>query len=311
MLLATLFRYRFALLLLLAGLCHAALAQTPKQRQTNFSVKQSDFQVFMKQMLAEAKGRVGVAAVVVETGETIAFAGNERFPMQSVYKLPIAMAALAAIDAGTIRRQKPVVVEKTEYVGPKQHSPLRDQHPNGATVSVDDLLRYAVSESDGSASDVLLRLVGGASSVQNYLTAIGVSGVIVRNTERELGSADSAQYANWAMPVGMVKLLQQLQLGRGLSEASRTYLLKLMTDTPTGPNRLKGQLPPGTLVAHKTGTSMTVGGKTAATNDVGLITLPTGKHLAVAVFVSDAQADEATRERVIAQIAKQLWHRWQ
>ncbi|MEZ0608121.1 class A beta-lactamase [Fibrella sp. WM1] len=297
--------------LLLASLCQAAFAQTPKQRPTNFTVNASDFQVFMKQMAAEARGRIGVAAAIVETGEAVAFAGNERFPMQSVYKFPIAMATLAAIDAGTIRRQKPVVVEKAEYVGPKQHSPLRDKYPEGATVSVDDLLRYAVSESDGSASDVLLRLVGGASAVQTYLNTIGVKGVIVKNTERELGTADSVQYANWATPVEVVSLLRQLQLGRGLSAASRTYLLNLMTDTPTGLNRLKGQLPPGTLVAHKTGTSLTVDGKTAATNDVGLITLPSGKHLAVAVFVSDARTDQATRERVIAQIAKKLWSRWQ
>ncbi|CCH03232.1 beta-lactamase [Fibrella aestuarina BUZ 2] len=303
--------HRIASIVGLVCLCHAVLAQPPKRRETNFVVKQSDMQAFMKKMGAEAKGRVGVAAAIVETGESIAYAGTERFPMQSVYKLPIAMATLAAIDAGTIRRQKPITVGTGDYVGPKQHSPLRDQHPSGATVSIDELLRYAVSESDGSASDVLLRLVGGASSVQSYLRTIGVTGVMVRNTERELGSADSVQYANWATPVEMVSLLRQLQLGRGLSDASRTYLLKLMTDTATGPNRLKGQLPPGTLVAHKTGTSMTVDGKTAATNDVGLITLPSGKHLAIAVFVSDARADQATRERVIAQITKQLWNRWQ
>lgn len=302
---------RIASFFVLLSLCHAALAQPSKQRQTNFAIGQSDFQAFMKRMEAEAKGRIGVAAAVVETGEAVVFAGSDHFPMQSVYKFPIAMATLAAIDAGTLRRQKPVTVGKGDYVGPKQHSPLRDQHPDGATVSVDELLRYAVSDSDGSASDVLLRLVGGASSVQTYLRTIGVTGVMVRNTERELGSADSVQYANWATPIEMVSLLRQLQLGRGLSEASRTYLLKLMTDTSTGLNRLKGQLPSGTLVAHKTGTSMTVNGKTAATNDVGLITLPSGKHLAIAVFVSDAQADGPTRERVIAQIAKQLWSRWQ
>jgi beta-lactamase class A len=83
-----------------------------------------------------------------------------------------------------------------------------------------------------------------------------------------------------------------------------------MIESPTGQKRLKGLLPKGTVVAHKTGTSGTRDGVTAATNDVGIITLPNGRHLAVAIFVSDSPADEATRERVIAEIAKALWDEW-
>ena len=76
---------------------------------------------------------------------------------------------------------------------------------------------------------------------------------------------------------------------------------------PTGPRRIKGLLSPTTTVAHKTGTSGTVNGLTRATNDVGLITLPDGKHLAVAVFVADSKANQAIRERVIAKIARAAW----
>uniref|UniRef100_A0ACD5H150 Serine hydrolase n=2 Tax=Desertifilaceae TaxID=1969992 RepID=A0ACD5H150_9CYAN len=83
-----------------------------------------------------------------------------------------------------------------------------------------------------------------------------------------------------------------------------------MTETPTGLKRIKGLLPEGTVVAHKTGTSGTVEGVTAATNDVGLVTLANGRHLAIAVFVSDSTADQATREAAIAQIARAAWDRW-
>ena len=72
----------------------------------------------------------------------------------------------------------------------------------------------------------------------------------------------------------------------------------------TGVQRIKGALPPGTPVAHKTGTSGTQGGKTDATNDVGLITLPNGHRIAVAVFVHASPADIATRERTIARLAR-------
>lgn len=83
-----------------------------------------------------------------------------------------------------------------------------------------------------------------------------------------------------------------------------------MTETPTGLNRIKGLLPAGTVVAHTTGTSRTVDGVTAATNDVGLVTLPNGQHLAIAVFVSDSMADDATREEVIAKVARATWDEW-
>src|SRR5207253_8196592 len=96
----------------------------------------------------------------------------------------------------------------------------------------------------------------------------------------------------------------------GRSETSQSRVLKSMTEATPGPNRLKGLLPAGTIVAHKTGTSGTENGVTAATNDIGIITLPNGRHFAIAVFVSDSPVDEATREGVIAKIAKAVWDKW-
>jgi beta-lactamase class A len=102
-------------------------------------------------------------------------------------------------------------------------------------------------------------------------------------------------------------LLRALHERRGVSEQSQQLLFKFMIDTPTGPRRLKGLLPKTAVVAHKTGTSGSSKGVTAATNDIGLITLPDGRHLAIAVFVSDSPVDLVTRERVIAEIAKAVW----
>jgi len=83
-----------------------------------------------------------------------------------------------------------------------------------------------------------------------------------------------------------------------------------MEDAVTGPNRIKGSLPKNTVVAHKTGTSGSRGGITAATNDIGIVYLSNGKHLAIAVFVADSPANDKTREAVIARIAKSAWDRW-
>lgn len=108
-------------------------------------------------------------------------------------------------------------------------------------------------------------------------------------------------------PEAALQLLRSLHKRRGLSEQSQQLLLRFMTETPRGPKRLKGLLPTATVVAHKPGTSGTSNGISAATNDIGLVTLPNGQHLAIAVFVSDSRADLETRERVIAQVAKAIY----
>ncbi|WP_338876567.1 class A beta-lactamase, subclass A2 [Spirosoma sp. SC4-14] len=263
------------------------------------------------QIASDAQGKVGVAAMLVETGESVSLKGNEQFPMQSVYKMPIAMAVLHLVDQKKLALNQRVPFTKADYISERQHSPIRDKFPNGSSLSLSELLRYAVSESDGSASDILMNLAGGSTPIMAYLKSLGIRNIIVKNTEREIGSDNAVQYRNWAKPNEAVALLRLLQQGKGLSPASRTFLLRIMTETETGLNRLKGQLPKGTVVAHKTGTSWTIDGVTAATNDIGLITLPNGKHIAIAVFVSDARTDTKTREAVIARIARAAWDYWE
>jgi beta-lactamase class A len=261
----------------------------------------------IEQIALSARGRVGAAVMLVETGESATLSADQQFPMQSVYKLPIGMAVLHQVDAGMLTLEHKVRVDKSDFVGMRLHSPIRDKHPRGVELSVGELLRFMVSESDGTASDILLRLTGGPEFVNKYLRELGVNGVVVVDTEKMLGENPSLQYRNWASPESAIALLRALQEGRGLSGDSRALLLKLMTETRTGPRRIKGLLPAGTVVAHKTGTSGTVNGLTAATNDVGLVTLPDGRHLAVAVFVSDSPAEERLREDVIAQVARAGW----
>lgn len=269
-----------------------------------------ELQKQIERTAATAKGRVGVAATVLETGESVSLLPSERFPMQSVYKLPIGMAVLREVDAGKLKLDQKVRVEKSEFVRQGMHSPLRDRNPNGADASVEELLRLSVSESDGTASDVLFRLAGGAEAIGKFLSEIGVSEMIVADPEKVIGRDWETQYRNWASPNGAITLLRALHERRGLSASSQALMLKLLTEATTGPRRLKGLLPKDAVVAHKTGTSGTKNGVTAATNDIGIITLPNNRHLAIAVFVSDAAADEATRERVIAEIAKAVWDKW-
>lgn len=268
----------------------------------------SDLQRQISEVAALAKGRVGVSAIVLETGDTGVFLNaKEHFPMQSVYKLPISMAVMKRVDDKRLSLNQNVIIAKDNYIGRAAHSPIRDRFPNGTEMTVSELLRFALSESDGTASDILMILAGGPGAVQAYLSELGITDLKVIDTEKAFAEDHSLQFRNWATPEAAVALLRALHEKRGISESSQALLLKYMIESRPGAKRLKGLLPEGTIVAHKTGTSGTEKGITAATNDVGIITLPNGKHLAIAVFVSDSPADEATREGVIAKITKAVW----
>jgi beta-lactamase class A len=282
---------------------------TDSQTAKTDDPQNQDLQNQLAQIASAAKGRVGVAAVVLETGESVSLNAHDHFPMQSVYKLPIGMAVMRQVDAGKITLDQKVSVTKADFVRVGQHSPIRDKNPNGVELSVSELLRFAISESDGTASDVLIKLAGGTEAIQAYLTELKITEMIVLNTEKELGQDWQTQYRNWATPEAAVALLRALFERRGLSETAHGLLLKLMQESTPGAKRLKGLLPVGTVVAHKTGTSGTQNGVTAATNDIGIITLPNGRHVAIAVFVADSPADEATREGVIAKVARAVWEK--
>jgi beta-lactamase class A len=258
----------------------------------------------------EVDGTLGAAVRVIETGETVVVNGDGHFPMQSVYKAPIGMAVLHEVDAGRLSLDGPIRVEAADLVPSGMHSPLRDAHPQGdVDVPLRELLRLSVEESDGTASDVLLRLVGGKAKAQAYLSGLGVEGIRIETTEGEMGRDYQTQYRSWASPAAAVAWLSALQRGQGLSPASRGLLLGWMTATKTFPTRLKGRLPTGTEVAHKTGSSGSRNGISAATNDIGIITLPDGRHLAVAVFLRDSKADEKARDAAIAKVARAAWEK--
>ncbi|MDX6498614.1 MAG: beta-lactamase class [Blastocatellia bacterium] len=302
------------LISLTAACSNGALTQERSAHTTQNAVarqkaelQDTEFQTQLTQIASAAKGRVGMAAVVLETGEMVSLNPHDHFPMQSVYKLPISIAVMKQVDAGKIKLEQRVRVTKDDFGSRGQHSPIRDNNPNGVELSVSELLRYAISESDGTASDVLMKLAGGPTAIQAYLTELKITDIMVLNTEKELGEDSQVQYRNWASPEAAVALLRALHERQGLSQASQSLLLKYMIESTPGAKRLKGLLPGGTVVAHKTGTSGTQKGFTAATNDIGIITLPNGRHVAIAVFVSDSAADEATREAVIARIAKVVW----
>ncbi len=257
------------------------------------------------------KGDLGVSALHIETGESISFNGTAKFPMQSVYKVPIAMVMLHKVDAGEFSLQDIVEIHKSEYIPSAGHSPIRDKYPDGVRMTLRDILEYNVSGSDGTACDVLLRLLGGTKKVQQSIHDEGVKQIAIATTEMIQVAYDTIQYQNWATPEAINDLLRIFHQGSYLSKGSQALLTKFMSiSSEYFDRRIKALLPKGTEVVHKTGTSRTYDGLTRATNDAGIITLPDGTHLAVTVFVSNSYDSGKEREMAIARAAKAAYEYW-
>ena len=256
----------------------------------------------------EAQGRVAVACRLPGTDLRCNLLPQSRPPMQSVFKLPLVVAVLHLIESGKLTLDQPVRFLKSDRILPKTYSPLQDKYPDAdVDVPLRELAQSAVALSDNTASDILLRIVGGPAVVDQYLAALGIRGFHLRDGEAGLHRDPRAQYRNWLQPSAAVAFLRLLNDQPPLNPPHTELLFQWMRESPTGAKRLKGDLPSGTVVMHKTGTSGVTQGLAPATNDIGLIRLPDGRHLAIAVFVTDSRADEAVRESVIARIAKVVY----
>ena len=266
---------------------------------------QSSLQQEIRKIAADARGKVAVACSLRGTELNCDLEAHSRPPMQSVFKFPLAVYALHLVEQGKFSLDQPIRFLPSDLFVPRTYSPLQDQYPKGdVDVPLRELLRLAASLSDNAAADIVLRVVGGPSAVDTYIRSLGVEGFHLEDGEHALHRDASAQYRNWLEPAGAVQLLRRMSDNSPLTREHTELLLGWLKDSPTGANRIKAGLPGGTVLMHKTGTSGVRDGMAAATNDIGLIVLPDGRRLALAVFVTDARADEATREGVIARIAK-------
>jgi beta-lactamase class A len=230
---------------------------------------------------------------------------HTRPPMQSVFKLPLALTALHIIEESHAPLDEPVHFMLGDRILPDTYSPLQDKYPEAnVEVPLQELLRLSTSLGDNVAADMVLQIVGGPSAVNSYIASLGVSGFHLEFSEHMIHRDPRALYRNWFEPAGAVEMLRRISEYSPLTKEHTQLLMTWMRDNPSGTHQLKGDLPPKTTVMHITGASATFDDMTPATNDIGLITLPDGRRLAIAVFITDSTADNATRHSVIARIAR-------
>ena len=287
----------------------------------------------IEQIASGLAGRIGFAAQEIGGDEVIAFNGDETFAMASTYKVAIAAAVLDRVDKGELSLDQLVEVPNEMFV--TGVVALAETFPHGGIqLSVANLIEVMITESDNTATDVCMGLAGGAAAVTEYLRRLGITDFrvdrltaeILRDfyglpgpaTPETIAEAVRNNPALWTeqadpnpdfeadprdhtTPFAMLQLLLAIDAGTAMSPESRDFLLGVMSRTRTGAGRLKGLMPMGTPVAHKTGT---VGG---IANDVGYITLPDGRRFAIAVYTNSSETPVADRDRAIAEIARALF----
>lgn len=264
----------------------------------------------LREMARPLKAQVGVSAVMLDTGESLTVADDVFYPMQSVFKFPLALSVLKRVDRGTLNLEQIIHIRPDQLVK-DTWSPMRERFPQGGDFPLKELLRLSVQESDNNACDLLFSLIGGPETVQKDLKEWGIPHINVRFTEDEMYRNHDLQYLNSARPSGMTSLLRAFDAGKILKKETQRFLWDVMAACATGTARLKGKLPQDYVVAHKTGLGFTSpAGVVAAVNDAGIIVLPNGRKMAVTVFIMDSKDAVPACEGVIASVARWLCTEW-
>ena len=297
------------------------------------------------QTIGEAfNGQVGIAVMDLRDGWTASYQGARVFPQQSVAKLWVAMAVLDQVDQGRLSLDQRVRFQRSDLSLFSQ--PIaRLVTARGYETDVRDLIRRALVQSDNAADDRLIEIAGGIEAVEQAIDRRGLTTISVGEDQRQLQTriagldwrpeyagnsrlfradrtrlppaqrqASLEAYLNappdGATPDETVAALARLQRGVLLSPSSTALMLQDMTASRTGPRRLRGALPPGWTLAHKTGTGPDLRDETVGVNDVGLLTAPDGHVFAVAVFIARTRAPIPERLAMMQSVAQVVIDHW-
>ncbi|WP_353226422.1 serine hydrolase [Novosphingobium sp.] len=270
------------------------------QDQRDLAIQQA-----VQAITLHSRGRIGVAAADLDGSGQVLINADMPFPMASTAKIAVAGTFLSGVEQGRFRLDQalPMMMPVAERGEHTANAALRP----GPVMSAQQLMELMITRSDNHATDGLITAVGGVGVVNAWLARNGIAGQHLDSTMATLVRDDgrinpvaTLDTPTASTPRAMLSLLAAIDRGGALSPQSRAVLLDTMTRTSTGKNRMRAGLPDGTVFAHKTGTLQGV------TDDVGIIRLPDGRHLALAIFVIGPEGHTA-HATTIAQVTRALY----
>ena len=299
-----------------------AQAKVPR-KAANCAPRPEALQQELNRIAASFQGKVGIGVTQAGCDWVVGARQDEFFPQQSVSKLWVALSVLDAVDRGKVRLDQPLTLRPEDLVVFNQPMRWRLLEEGSLTLPVHSLLESSLSLSDNLANDKLLWTVGGPDHVRNILKERGLGGIRFGPGERLLQSGIAgvqwtpklalannfndarerlpmeqrqallARYVadplDGATPAAISKALGQLAMGDLLSPANTQVMLDIMAHSRSGPRRLKGGVPAGWKVYHKTGTGQELRGLATGYNDVAVFVAPDGTSYGVAVMIGETR----------------------
>lgn len=259
----------------------------------------------LRQAVAGKKAQVGVA-VIIDGKDTITLNNESPYPMYSVFKFHQALAVTDYLA----RHKQPLETKlhiSASDLKPDTYSPLRDKYPEGnIDMSIAELLKYSLQQSDNNACDILFNYAGGTRYADKYIRSLGITDFAIGATEDEMHKDPRKSYANRTTPLAAVVLLEKFLDLPLLPDTLQSFVKQTMIECQTGKDRLPQPLL-GTqaIIGHKTGSGdITSTGRITGTNDIGFVFLPDGRRYTIAVFVKDSDEGPQGTTAIIADISR-------
>lgn len=256
------------------------------------------------------RGEIGIALIIGE-GDTLTVANEPKYPLMSVFKLHQAIALCHDLESRSASPDTVMRIPRAS-LNPDTWSPmLKDHTGDTITLSVRDLLRYTLIQSDNNASNYMFEhLLPVADSDSFIATLIPRDSFRLTVTEADMWDNHSLCYQNRSSPLGAAMLIDRLYTDSIIGNADATFIRTTLRECQTGADRIVAPLQgkPGVTVGHKTGSGFRdADGTLTAHNDVAYVTLPDGRHYSLAVLVKDFHGDEAEASQAIARISAAVY----
>ena len=267
--------------------------------------RQTQLETQLKEAIKGKKAEIGIA-VIIDGKDTVTVNNDIHYPLMSVFKFHQALALADYMGKQKQSLETRLPIKKSD-LKPDTYSPLRDKYPQGGTeMSIADLLRYTLQQSDNNACDILFNYQGGPDAVNKYIHSLGIRECAIVGTVTAMHEDLNLCYENWTTPLAAAELVEIFRKKPLFPKVYKDFIFQTMVECQTGQDRLVAPLlDKKVTVGHKTGTGdLNAKGQQIGCNDIGFVLLPGGRTYSIAVFVKDSEENNQANSKIIADISR-------
>lgn len=305
---------QFIFTVILSGIVLLTGCKSSSSKVSDGDVGQSavleNLRVSLEKIAAKYPGEIGIALLTGD-GDTLVVNNETKYPLMSVFKLHQALALCDLFEQRATSLDT-VVELPASRLNPDTWSPMLKDHPEKTIeLPVRELLRYTLMQSDNNASNYMFETLRSVAETDSFVaTLIPRESFRLAVTEADMWSDHNRCYENCSSPLGAAMLINRLYTDSTLCPVNRRFLCTTLRECRTGTDRIVAPLADKkeVVVGHKTGSGFRNDyGVLSAHNDVAYVTLPDGRHYALAVLVKDFHGSEADAAKVIAGISATVY----